>query len=225
MAICPRCNAEMSAEATIDCVAHHLTNFPDGMKLPSIPFTEEPDAGWDEWGQWPFDRCPSCNVKSGHFHHTGCDQEVCPRCHKYVIGRCRCFGSDNSQTAKGGNDKDKALPRSWLSGRHTGRFFQQDACKNVTTQNCMESWQEFMEAVRLRMEKGRQTYGDASFSRTPLELAGEVEEELLDVCGWSFILWSRLRVLVERRPEARYRWICPKCERVSWPGFVRDEDE
>jgi hypothetical protein len=46
-----------------------------------------------------------------------------------------------------------------------------------------------------RLEKGREVYGDRSFSLTPLELTKEVEEEILDVCAWSFILWMRLRAL------------------------------
>ena len=59
----------------------------------------------------------------------------------------------------------------------------------------LEDWPQFMEAVRVRMERGRETYGDKSFLRAPDELAGEVEEELLDVAGWSFVLWNRIREL------------------------------
>jgi len=49
--------------------------------------------------------------------------------------------------------------------------------------------------LRERLEAGAQSYGDASFRREPAELAGEIEQELLDVCGWVFVLWCRLRRL------------------------------
>ena len=65
----------------------------------------------------------------------------------------------------------------------------------IPSRNPLEDWPQFMESVRLRMEKGREAYGDRSFLRPPGELAGEVEEELLDVAGWSFILWNRVRIL------------------------------
>jgi hypothetical protein len=67
--------------------------------------------------------------------------------------------------------------------------------EKLKIENPMDNWPEFAEAVRRRMEKGRKNYGDASFFRPPEELAREVEEELLDVAGWSFILWTRLRAL------------------------------
>ena len=54
---------------------------------------------------------------------------------------------------------------------------------------------EFARAVNARLEAGRASYGDASFSRHPAVLCGEVEQELLDVAGWGFILWCRMRAL------------------------------
>ena len=51
----------------------------------------------------------------------------------------------------------------------------------------------FVADVRARLERGRATYGDRSFARDPAELLHEIDEELLDVCGWSFILRERLR--------------------------------
>ncbi|MFI5364973.1 MAG: hypothetical protein ACHQ4J_05055 [Candidatus Binatia bacterium] len=58
----------------------------------------------------------------------------------------------------------------------------------------------FAAAVESRLQQGAQTYGDRSFQQTPDVLAGEIEQELLDVCAWSFILWCRLRALRERLP-------------------------
>jgi len=49
--------------------------------------------------------------------------------------------------------------------------------------------------VLSRLHAGRTQYGDASFTRDPSELAGEIESELLDLMGWGFILWTRLREL------------------------------
>jgi hypothetical protein len=61
-----------------------------------------------------------------------------------------------------------------------------------------DGWEEFASKVASRLEKGRQTYGGWSFSRSPGQLLDEVEEEILDVCGWSYILWTRLRTLRQR---------------------------
>jgi hypothetical protein len=54
---------------------------------------------------------------------------------------------------------------------------------------------QFWLRLRERLEAGAQNYGGASFRRAPAELAGEIEQELLDVCGWAFVLWCRLRRL------------------------------
>jgi hypothetical protein len=43
-----------------------------------------------------------------------------------------------------------------------------------------------------------QTYGDRSFQMHPAELSGEVEEELLDVTGWAFVLWVRMKSMRSR---------------------------
>jgi len=54
---------------------------------------------------------------------------------------------------------------------------------------------EFWLRLRERLEAGARSYGAASFGREPAELAREIEQELLDVCGWAFLLWCRLRRL------------------------------
>ena len=54
---------------------------------------------------------------------------------------------------------------------------------------------EFTERLRSRMEKGFAEYGDKSFDRPVNELLGEIEEEILDICGWSLILYSRIQRL------------------------------
>jgi hypothetical protein len=60
---------------------------------------------------------------------------------------------------------------------------------------------DFAAAVTARLEKGREAYGDQSFSRPPGELVGEIKEELVDVCGSAFVLWCRLRDLEQRLAE------------------------
>mgnify|MGYP003145365947 CR=1 FL=1 len=54
---------------------------------------------------------------------------------------------------------------------------------------------EFQCACRERMAQGAIEYGDASFGAEPEELRREIEEELLDVAVWSWILWCRVRGL------------------------------
>jgi len=59
---------------------------------------------------------------------------------------------------------------------------------------------EFWLRLRERLEAGARNYGEVSFRREPAELAGEIEQELLDVCGWAFVLWCRLRRLGGGQP-------------------------
>ncbi len=54
---------------------------------------------------------------------------------------------------------------------------------------------EFAARVAKRLDAGKREYGDSSFRRPRAELLDEVQEELLDVCGWSYILWIRLERL------------------------------
>jgi hypothetical protein len=54
---------------------------------------------------------------------------------------------------------------------------------------------EFFAALKGRLKQGQAAYGDKSFAREPSELLGELEQEALDLAGWSFVLWTRLRNL------------------------------
>lgn len=51
----------------------------------------------------------------------------------------------------------------------------------------------FTDVLFKRLEAGEREYGDVSFQRPMGELVDEVCEELLDVCGWSFVMWCRLQ--------------------------------
>jgi hypothetical protein len=56
----------------------------------------------------------------------------------------------------------------------------------------------FITALKPRLERGAREYGDCSFDRPVDELLCEIEDELLDVCGWSVILYTRLQCLKGR---------------------------
>jgi hypothetical protein len=58
-----------------------------------------------------------------------------------------------------------------------------------------DGWPQFAANVRSRLEVGARAYGDASFELPAGRLAVEIEQELLDVMGWGFILWSRIQAL------------------------------
>ena len=53
----------------------------------------------------------------------------------------------------------------------------------------------FSSLVCARLDAGKLEYGDRSFSQPSGELLDEIEEELLDVIGWAYPLWCRLRKL------------------------------
>lgn len=57
----------------------------------------------------------------------------------------------------------------------------------------MEEFEDFVRLVQTRLSAGAKEYGDRSFSRKPLDLMNEIQEELLDICGWSFVLFTRLK--------------------------------
>lgn len=52
---------------------------------------------------------------------------------------------------------------------------------------------EFFAVLRERLKLGQQTYGDKSFARDPGELLAELEQEALDLAGWGYVLWRRVR--------------------------------
>lgn len=62
----------------------------------------------------------------------------------------------------------------------------------------VREWPEFEQVLKGRLQDGYERYGDWSFDR-PLEskegLLSMVEEEVLDIIGWSFIVWTRLKAL------------------------------
>lgn len=58
-------------------------------------------------------------------------------------------------------------------------------------------WPEFSDKLRTKLAKGYAYYGDKSFKGSPLNTIDEIEEELIDICGWSIMLYYKLKVLRE----------------------------
>jgi len=54
-------------------------------------------------------------------------------------------------------------------------------------------YQDFVLASEKRMKRGEKEYANQSFSEEPLKLVNEIEEELLDVTNWAFILYCRMQ--------------------------------
>jgi len=64
-----------------------------------------------------------------------------------------------------------------------------------------DEFKAFMQEIHSRMEAGHREYGDKSFLRPPLALVEEIKEEVLDICGWAFILYRRVSKLAEKAGE------------------------
>jgi hypothetical protein len=63
----------------------------------------------------------------------------------------------------------------------------------------------FVGKITERLKAGATEYGDRSFLTTTPSTVDEIQEELADVCGWSFIAWCKLERLKAEtaRLEAR----------------------
>ena len=70
--------------------------------------------------------------------------------------------------------------------------------RSVKDMEMDRDWTNFRISVENRLHKGSLEYGDESIERPTLELLSEVQEELADVCGWSYILWRKLERLREK---------------------------
>ena len=62
-------------------------------------------------------------------------------------------------------------------------------------------WPEFETVMKKRLSRGYVEYGDDSFDRPALQLVAEVEEEILDVIGWSFMWWVRMQRVKDKLAE------------------------
>ena len=60
-----------------------------------------------------------------------------------------------------------------------------------------KDYHEYVIECRSRLMAGAEEYGQVSFSKDPVTLVKEIQEELMDVTNWAFILWSRLQAIKE----------------------------
>lgn len=82
MAKCIVCKLEMTLAA--GCLASHIRC--NGTRYERIKVGEE--AVKTPYGDSER-RCPDCNAKEGHYHHAGCDLEICPAC-GLQLANCNC---------------------------------------------------------------------------------------------------------------------------------------
>jgi hypothetical protein len=112
---CAFCRRSMGAPETMSCGARKHIAYPDGTRLPALPYTQDclrPYA-------YPApERCRDCGVAHGGTHHPPCCLEDCPRCGGQLIS-CECFDDSEAQyyqrfrpsrgPARGENDLTRAL--------------------------------------------------------------------------------------------------------------------
>lgn len=54
------------------------------------------------------------------------------------------------------------------------------------------AFDDYVAKIRQRLVSGKENYGDKSFTQPLVSLIDEIQAELEDVAGWSFIQWTRL---------------------------------
>lgn len=59
----------------------------------------------------------------------------------------------------------------------------------------------YFDALRERLRVGAECYGEKSFDKTDGRLLQEIQEEILDIAGWSYILWAKINRLKKRIEE------------------------
>ena len=80
MEICNWCKQDMLKVS--DCKDNTEVEYPDGTKMPSVPYPESKTIP-----------CHDCGVVPGKHHHPGCDMERCPRCGGQLIS-CECLDEE-----------------------------------------------------------------------------------------------------------------------------------
>jgi len=80
-------------------------------------------------------------------------------------------------------------------------------------------WPEFLSEIEKRLDAGHREYGDGSFDRPTDDLVAELMEEALDLPGWAFVLWVRLRELSAKAQEVERRMMADD------PGYCQHGDD
>jgi len=65
----------------------------------------------------------------------------------------------------------------------------------------LDDYADFTQILLSRLAVGRETYGIASLHKSDEALREDISQELLDVCGWSFLLWYKLQQQQERMKQ------------------------
>ncbi len=86
MAICDLCNRDMNITPSCDLVPVEVAEveYAPVMYGQETRFRKPPTTSTTHDG-----RCHDCRVLIGGYHHSGCDIEECPVCHRQLIS-CEC---------------------------------------------------------------------------------------------------------------------------------------
>ena len=55
--------------------------------------------------------------------------------------------------------------------------------------------EQYFRELEKRLKAGAEAYGDSSFGKSENSLLKEIQEEILDIAGWSYILWAKIERL------------------------------
>ena len=56
----------------------------------------------------------------------------------------------------------------------------------------------YFNKLQQRLEVGAKEYGNDSFKKSQVKLMEEIQEEILDIAGWSYVLWQKLENLKKK---------------------------
>lgn len=91
------------------------------------------------------------------------------------------------------------------NGRREGQEWpfvgSDDFCGEWKPAQDLKEREAFFSKLVARLDLGAEEYGSKSFDRPEAELRAEIEEEVLDIAGWAYVLWVRLRRLREARKK------------------------
>ena len=66
----------------------------------------------------------------------------------------------------------------------------------------MLEFRSFLAQLELKVQRGADEYGDASFQLPLATVISEWEAEALDIAGWGFVLWVRMQRLRDAMAKA-----------------------
>ena len=68
-----------------------------------------------------------------------------------------------------------------------------------------QQWRALAAKVEARMEAGAKEYGGRSYEASAEALVAEVQEEIMDIIGWSAILFQRVERLRQTVEKCRHK--------------------